>query len=98
MSKGSKQRPTNHDAYASNHEAIFGAKILGRKYDMIIVDECQDERCDCVGFCTGICRQEKETCPYCGILTNSPCDGPQNNCEQANNKVHGAWLNDLNSR
>lgn len=38
---------------------------------------------------------EKEQCPYCGIMTNNPCDGPQNNCEQAINEVYGAWLNDL---
>lgn len=39
---------------------------------------------------------EKERCPYCGIMTTNPCDEPQNNCEQAINEVHGAWLNDLN--
>ena len=78
MSKGSKQRPTNHEAYASNHDAIFG----GRKHTYIIIDELEGQ----------------EACPYCGILTNNPCDEPQNNCEQAINKVHGAWLNDLNSR
>lgn len=26
MGKGSKQRPTNHDAYASNYDAIFGKR------------------------------------------------------------------------
>lgn len=40
----------------------------------------------------------KEQCPYCGIMTINPCDEPQNMCEQAINEVHGAWLNDLNSR
>lgn len=56
--------------------------IFGRKYTHVIDDELEGQ----------------ETCLYCGILTESPCDSPQNNCEQAINKVHGAWLNDLNSR
>lgn len=56
--------------------------ILGRKYTHVIYDELEGQ----------------ETCPYCGILTNNPCDAPQNNCVTAINKVHGAWLNDLNSR
>lgn len=39
---------------------------------------------------------DMETCPYCGILTESPCDAPPADyCEQAINEVHGAWLNDL---
>jgi hypothetical protein len=39
---------------------------------------------------------EKETCPYCGIETEDPCDEPQNSCEKAINAVFGDWLNDLN--
>lgn len=49
-------------------------------------------------FCKFDEEYEKEQCPYCGILTNNPCDEPQNMCEQAINEVHGAWLNDLNDR
>jgi hypothetical protein len=31
--KGSKQRPTNHDAFASNYEAIFGNKAKVELFD-----------------------------------------------------------------
>lgn len=43
-------------------------------------------------------QESWETCPYCGIKTENPCDEPQNLCEKAINVVHGQWLNDLNTK
>jgi hypothetical protein len=34
--------------------------------------------------------QGSERCPFCGILTDNPCDSvPANTCEQAINKFYG---------
>lgn len=46
--KGSKQRPSNHDAFASNYESIFGKKEAeklfgGKDYDQVWFDELEDE-------------------------------------------------------
>lgn len=59
--KGSKQRPTNHDAYASSYETIFGkkarvtlevkasegTKIQGKEYDLMTFDECVEMENPC---------------------------------------------------
>ena len=35
-------------------------------------------------------QDERETCPYCGIKTDDPCDSlPADICEQAINRVFG---------
>lgn len=40
-----------------------------------------------------------ETCPYCGIKVENPCDSlPANLCDKAVNIVHGQWLNDINTK
>jgi hypothetical protein len=40
MSKGSKQRPTNHDTYVDNYERIFGKKE--RKLLVSLVEDTSD--------------------------------------------------------
>ena len=39
--KGDKQRPTDHEAYASNYDLIFGNKIRGITLDQVIMDELE---------------------------------------------------------
>jgi hypothetical protein len=41
--KGDKQRPTDHEAYSANFDAIFGNKIRGRTYDQVIMDELESQ-------------------------------------------------------
>jgi hypothetical protein len=77
--KGSKQRPTNALNYAINFDKIFG-----NKYNKNMPEYCEY----CEAPCTGDC---KETCPYCGILTNNACDSPPPDiCDQAINVTYGS--------
>lgn len=64
MGKGSKQRPTDHDAFSANFDAIFGKKEVIKEADVVKEEKEENEDDD-----EEDCCYEYECC-RCGKLTS----------------------------